>query len=64
VERRDPSQVDIRVHLSPELGNGWLAFEGPHERRRLFPIPPNWTGLDDSMLEALRLDARPVELPR
>src|SRR4051812_27110811 len=64
VERRDHTHADIRAHLSPELSNGWLAFEGPHERRRLSPIPPDWTAYDESRLDGLRQNAKPVTVPR
>ena len=64
VDRRDHTHTDIREHLSPELSNGWLAFEGPSERRRLSPIPPAWTAFDENRLNALRLDAKPVSVPR
>jgi hypothetical protein len=37
----------------PRLTQGWLCFERDGERRRLQPIPDNWTSLPDSELEKL-----------
>jgi hypothetical protein len=31
-----------RPALSSGLGDGWLCFEAPQEKRRLTPIPPDW----------------------
>lgn len=35
------------------LAAGWLTFECPTERRRLFPIPPAWDSCSDARLERL-----------
>lgn len=45
--------VDIRFRMAPELRDGWLAFQSDDERRRLAPIPPGWSSLDDSALREL-----------
>lgn len=51
VDRR--KRREVRVVLEPELRDGWLAFKSSHERRRLAPIPENWTELPDHALAAL-----------
>jgi hypothetical protein len=35
------------------LERGWLSFVSSREKRRLAPIPPDWTSLDDAELERL-----------
>src|SRR2546430_9317719 len=40
----------IRVALSPQLANGWLAFESGESRRRLAPIPKEWHELPEEQL--------------
>ena len=44
---------EVRVVVPPELQEGWLAFQNTDERRRLAPIPDNWSALDDDALLAL-----------
>jgi hypothetical protein len=39
---------------------GWLVFERESERRRLSPIPQNWSRASDAELDAYRREARPV----
>ena len=39
--------------IAPELAAGWLAFESQSEKRRLAPIPAEWTALSDEDLAAL-----------
>jgi hypothetical protein len=41
---------------------GWLCFERGDQRRRLSPIPANWTRATDAELDAYRQAARPVRL--
>ena len=47
-ERRE---VRIRVPLA--LQQGWLAFQTGNERRRLAPIPDDWSRLADAELIGL-----------
>lgn len=47
----------LRIALPPRLAGGWIAFECGEERRRVAPIPPGWSELDDSGLRALWRDA-------
>ncbi|HYD54581.1 MAG TPA: hypothetical protein VEA99_18245 [Gemmatimonadaceae bacterium] len=42
-----------RTRLPQQFAAGWLAFEREGEKRRLTPIPPGWSLLDDDALEAL-----------
>ena len=52
----------IRIGLSPELVNGWLAFECDGFRRRIAPIPEAWETLTDDQLRELWRAAE--DLPR
>lgn len=51
-----PSRGNVR----PQFAAGWLAFECVAERRRLAPIPPEWTEVDDDALCALLARAAPM----
>jgi hypothetical protein len=44
---------EIRVVVPSALQQGWLAFQAGKERRRLAPIPENWTALDEAAIIAL-----------
>lgn len=52
---------------SPLLGipDAWLAFQNDDdsERRRLYPVPPNWADLGDERLDLLRRMAEFVSRP-
>jgi hypothetical protein len=37
--------------LDPELRGGWLTFDHESDRRRLWPIPPNWESFSEERLE-------------
>ena len=52
LERRE-----VRLLIPSALQQGWLAFQSGNERRRLAPIPENWTALDDGALVALLCQA-------
>src|SRR4051812_17120220 len=41
-------------------GAGWLCFERGEERRRLSPIPGDWSQCDDAQLETYCRSARAV----
>jgi hypothetical protein len=68
-EFRDRRRRERRVVMSRRaimaggLSNGWLCFEGPSEKRRLIPIPGDWTRCPESQLEAYCKMARPVRRP-
>ncbi len=48
---------EVRLLVPSALQQGWLAFQTGDERRRLAPIPQNWTALDDDALLALLCQA-------
>ena len=47
----------FRVPLGRTWVSGWLVFETKGEKRRLAPVPPNWTQLTDAELDRLREQA-------
>jgi hypothetical protein len=59
-ETEDRRTAFNAARLSPELAQGWLAFQSPQERRRLVPIPRGWEALDPMSLERLCQAATPV----
>lgn len=44
---------EVRVLVPAELQQGWLAFQTGTDRRRLVPIPDNWSTLNEEALMAL-----------
>ena len=48
---------EVRLLVPSALQQGWLAFQSGAERRRLAPIPENWTALDDAALIVLLCQA-------
>ncbi|MDQ3950997.1 MAG: hypothetical protein M3282_11730 [Gemmatimonadota bacterium] len=52
-----------RAVMAGSLSNGWLCFEGATQKRRLSPIPDDWTRCSESQLEAYCQMARPVRRP-
>ena len=63
-DRREPDDRRITVGrvslVSRANPDGWLVFETTAERRRLSPIPDDWSCCDTDTLEAYRQAARPV----
>lgn len=63
---RDRRVADRRMVMSrraataPGLCGGWLCFESPAGKRRLSPIPEDWTRCPDAQLEEYCQTARPV----
>ena len=49
-----------RVMLGHEFSGGWLCFESTGIRRRLAPVPQEWTAWTDSQLEEGCRRATPV----
>ena len=49
-ENRRRSQVR-RALLSGRFAEGWLCFENEREKRRLTPIPRDWTVCSEALLE-------------
>jgi hypothetical protein len=58
-----PSTTDARglARLPEQYQHGWLCFESATEKRRLGPIPPNWTSVSDEELRRYRDAAQPVQ---
>jgi hypothetical protein len=55
-ERRGGSQDS----LMPNPNAGWLCFQSESEKRRLTPVPADWTTATDAELEALLAGSVPV----
>ena len=51
-----PEKREVRIRVPAALQEGWLAFQAGTDRRRLAPIPDQWSTLSDE--ELLRLLAR------
>lgn len=49
-----------RALMTGGLAGGWVCFEGATGKRRLSPIPEDWTRCPDEQLEAYCRMARPV----
>jgi hypothetical protein len=49
-----------RAVLGSGFSDGWLCFEGPSEKRRLSPIPSDWTRCPVAQLQEYCRTARPV----
>lgn len=50
-QRRLPQAPVARARLRGTYAQGWLCFESDSEKRRLSPIPDDWTTCDDDRLE-------------
>jgi hypothetical protein len=63
--RRSPRRIanTRRALLRGSFAHGWLCFESEHEKRRLSPIPDDWTTCDEDTLDAYLHEARPVVSP-
>lgn len=60
-ERERRVAVERRRHpLSQSLLQGWLCFESDSERRRLTPIPTDWSECDEAALAQYCTRAVPV----
>jgi hypothetical protein len=44
---------EVKILVPSALQQGWLAFQAGDDRRRLAPIPLNWTTLDEEALVVL-----------
>jgi hypothetical protein len=47
-------------HLPRQMAAGWLCFDCGSEKRRLYPLPPNWAERNDAELWFLCRAAEPV----
>lgn len=60
-ERREGDRRITVGHTSSRLdAHGWLCFQHRDERRRLAPIPDDWTRCDEAQLQTYLESARPV----
>lgn len=61
-DRRSPTDrrvlVGHRTVLTSGLDAGWLCFEAPDEKRRLTPIPSDWTRCNVYRLEQYCTEAK------
>ena len=58
--RRRQGVEEIFGLTHPGFEGGWLCFQAEGEKRRLAPIPPQWTEASDAALAALLARARPA----
>jgi hypothetical protein len=66
VERRRESRrltETLRAVLRGTYAEGWLCFESDKEKRRLSPIPQDWTTCSDERLELYARQAERVSGP-
>lgn len=56
--------LQFRVQLEDGLERGWLVFESAHEKRRVYPVPPDWHAWPDEELIALRRTGEPAPRSR
>src|SRR5688572_5588238 len=52
-----------RALLRGSYAQGWLCFESRREKRRLSPIPDDWTTCDDATLESYLHEGQRVANP-
>ena len=73
IERRRTNRRRTAADVAPEeeqreeldrrrgdIQQGWLCFGCDTERRRLYPVPPEWESCSDERLDLLRRVARKV----
>jgi len=62
------SSLMDRMRLEADIRNGWLAFQtiddGPEIRRRLAPIPDDWTEVSEAELARWCVEASPTKVRR
>jgi hypothetical protein len=61
VERRE--RAEFRVPLGGQWADGWLCFESNVEKRRLAPVPDEWSEMSVEDLEKLCQTATPTRTP-
>jgi len=59
-QRRVPQAPVARARLRGTYAQGWLCFENDGEKRRLSPIPEDWTTCSDGRLEEYSRDGERV----
>jgi|SRR3954454_10610514 hypothetical protein len=60
--RRDDRRLTQvrRAFLRGSYAHGWLCFDNSREKRRLTPIPSDWTTCSEQLLEVYERHAEPV----
>src|SRR6266513_2198889 len=59
-ENRRIVELGRRALLRGPYAHGWLCFDNDREKRRLSPIPGDWTTCSDELLEAYMREGQPV----
>ena len=62
-DRREDDRRLAQMQRSVLCGtsaHGWLCFDNSEEKRRLAPIPRDWTSCSDELLERYERHAEPV----
>ena len=49
-----------RLTVPADMQAGWLAFQCGEERRRIAPLPVDWSEMSDDALVHLMSDAMPI----
>jgi hypothetical protein len=52
-----------RAVLRGSYAHGWLCFDSDKQKRRLSPIPSDWTSCSDELLEVYARHGQPVAGP-
>ena len=52
-----------KAFLRGTYAQGWLCFDSSREKRRLTPIPGDWTTCSEELLEVYSRHAKPVAAP-
>jgi hypothetical protein len=58
-DQRQPTQAR-RAVLRGSYAQGWLCFDNSYEKRRLTPIPADWSTCSEQQLEVYAHRAEPV----
>lgn len=55
-----PEHEEARDRRVGDVQAGWLAFESEAEKRRFYPVPPDWETMPEARLDLLRRAGQPV----
>jgi hypothetical protein len=56
----NPASSSRALSVPLEMQAGWLAFQCGEERRRIAPLPVDWSEMSDAALMRLMSDAAPI----
>jgi hypothetical protein len=59
VRRERRRRNEYRDPRTGKLASGWLCFETGTEKRRLAPVPTDWSSMSDEQLDELCNEAQP-----